>query len=38
MEKERVIKVEIIEENICKLPNCDCGWNITLAGKDIEGL
>lgn len=31
-------KFNLIEENICKLKHCKCGWNITIGGKDIKDL
>lgn len=30
-------KFNLIDQNICHL-NCNCGWNITIGGKDIADL
>ena len=30
-------KYNLLEENVCHL-HCDCGWNITIGGKDKEDL
>jgi len=32
------MKIRIIDFNKCNLPNCDCGWNITIGGVNKESL
>lgn len=34
---EKIGKINIIDENVCKL-SCDCGWNIILGGEDKKDL
>ncbi len=30
--------MKILQENVCDLPNCDCGWNIMIGGKNKKDL
>ena len=30
--------MKIVDFNHCTLPNCRCGWNVTISGKDEKEL
>ena len=30
--------MNILDYNRCNLPDCDCGWNLTLSGNDNKEL
>ena len=38
MKNKNMKKYNIIEENKCELPQCDCGWNIIIGGYLEEDL
>ncbi len=30
--------IKILEVNKCTSKNCNCGWNLTIGGTDLEDL
>ena len=35
---KKIGKFNLISESVCKLKGCNCGWNITIGGKDKKDL
>lgn len=31
-------RFNLLDENICTLKHCNCGWNITIGGEDKKDL